>query len=101
MSTPTTPVAGYREQSEETLAMVNANKIDEEMLLRKLDKLAREPSFDGRWLSIARTHFEQAYMAFNRALMRPQRLDNDAINRAATQIVNSLPGQAEAPTGGN
>jgi len=30
--------------------------------------------FDQRWLAIARTHVEQGFMAFNRAVFRPQRI---------------------------
>ena len=84
------PVAGYKPQSEEKVAIVNGFKADEERLLRKLDDmmLARAkdafeqvtdsegsvPVYDGRWLAIARSHFEQGFMALNRAVFQPGRV---------------------------
>jgi hypothetical protein len=68
------PVAGYRPQSEGNVAMVNDNKTVEERLLRVLDEMASEERFDRRWLAIARTHFEEGFMAFNRAIFRPGRV---------------------------
>ena len=73
--TATTPIKGYREQTAEALNMVNENKVEEEHILRNLDALRGEDEIEQRWLAIARTHFEQAYMALNRAIMRPERID--------------------------
>jgi hypothetical protein len=59
--------------------LVDEHKEMEERLLRHLD-LLRDASvgigapIDGRWLSIARTHFEQGFMALNRAVLQPQRI---------------------------
>lgn len=77
---PVTPIAGYQPQSEDNLRLVNANKITEETILRQLDALTAHPDYDKRWLAIARTHFEQGFMALNRSIMRPQRikLEGDA-----------------------
>ena len=71
------PVAGYRPQSDLAVNVVNEHKRLEEELLRRLDGLANTdwaPFADPRWLSIARTHFEQGLMALNRAVFRPQRV---------------------------
>ena len=71
------PVAGYTPQSDDKVALVNDFKVNEEQLLRLLDDMQSGDSlvlFDQRWLSIARTHFEQAYMALNRSVFRPQRI---------------------------
>jgi len=76
------PVAGYRTQSDENIALVNGFKHDEERLLRKLDELAQMigprtgegPRIDGRWLAIGRTHLEQAFMAINRSVFCPARV---------------------------
>jgi hypothetical protein len=68
------PVAGYRTQSEANVALVNGNKQDEELLLRQLDRMTGDQAFDQRWLAIARSHFEQGYMALNRAIFRPARV---------------------------
>lgn len=76
------PVAGYRPQSDDKVALVNRNKEIEERVLRILDELrdlaAKETpehpsSIDGRWLSIGRTQIEQGFMAVNRAVFRPAR----------------------------
>ncbi len=69
------PVAGYRPQREETIALVNENKAIEERVLRRMDVLAamRPGTLDGRWYAIARTQIEQGFMALSRALFQPER----------------------------
>lgn len=67
------PVQGYRPQSPETVAAVNANKQAEETSLRILDTLKSNPDVDQRWLAIGRTHLEQAWMAINRSIFKPDR----------------------------
>lgn len=75
------PVHGYTAQPVGAVDLVNENKRIEERLLRRLDEL-RElgergsgmPGLDHRWLAIARTHFEQGFMALNRAVFKPQRV---------------------------
>lgn len=84
------PVAGYQPQSPEKVALVNEFKADEERLLRKIDNLMKQrrpgtvgegnepimvPVYDLRWAAIARTHFEQGFMALNRSVFQPQRID--------------------------
>lgn len=71
------PVAGYRPQSDEAVEQVNHFKQVEERLLRELDTMqdsSGDPRFDLRWLAIARSHFEQGFMALNRAVFRPERV---------------------------
>ena len=71
------PVAGYKPQSERNVEIVNGHKETEERLLRHLDELAGfycPVSVDNRWLAIARTHFEQGFMALNRAVFQPSRI---------------------------
>lgn len=70
------PVAGYQPQSDEKVALVNSNKETEERLLRLIDTLTNDDNefFNPRWLSIAKTHFEQGFMALNRAIFQPQRI---------------------------
>lgn len=67
------PVAGYQPQSEENVKQVNINKEQEERLLRLIELLF-DTDADKRWLSIAKTHFEQGYMALNRAIFQPKRV---------------------------
>lgn len=73
------PVSGYTAQSSDRVALVNENKEMEERLLRVLDalvdnNLSLRPQCDRRWLAIARTHFEEGFMALNRAVFQPQRV---------------------------
>lgn len=71
------PVAGYRPQTDEKIALVNKNKEWEEFLLRRLDGLKDELvcPIDQRWLAIGRSHIEQGFMAINRAIFQPSRVD--------------------------
>jgi hypothetical protein len=70
------PVAGYRPQNEENIRLVNDSKQLEEIVLRMLDSLqAREADVDQRWLAIGRSHIELGFMAINRSVFRPQRLE--------------------------
>jgi len=68
------PVSGYQPQSEAAVGLVNQNKQIEEILLRRLDKLANCSDIDQRWLAIGRTSIEQGFMAINRAIFRPVRV---------------------------
>lgn len=69
------PVHGYVDQSQSAVDLVNMHKVAEENLLRHLDALKEAGhQYDQRWLAIARTQFEQAYMALNRAVFRPMRI---------------------------
>jgi hypothetical protein len=76
---PMTPILGYQQQPQEKLDLVNSHKASEEMLLRHLDLLSQRGDIDKRWLAIARTHFEQGYMALNRSVLQPQRLTSDPL----------------------
>ena len=68
------PVSGYTTQSDDKVATVNENKQLEETVLKRLDALKENAEIDQRWLAIGRTHIEQAFMAINRAVFKPQRL---------------------------
>lgn len=84
------PVAGYTSQNEHRVAIVNGNKELEERVLRRIDELFAAqtpcwtgsnedpptwgPTYDPRWLALARTHIEQGFMAMNRAVFRPTRI---------------------------
>jgi hypothetical protein len=69
------PVAGYVAQTSEAVQMVNLNKQAEERILRDIDLYGMNPDVDKRWLAIARTHIEQGFMAMNRAIFKPQRIE--------------------------
>lgn len=68
-------IPGYREQSQATLGVVKFHKEWEERVLRHFDWLNTHEGIDRRWLSIAKTHIEQGFMAVNRALLQPGRID--------------------------
>lgn len=81
---PPMPVSGYTTQSAQKVALVNQNKQLEEKILRQMDDLVCAASntgeFDMRWLSIARTNLELAFMALNRAVFMPTRVDLEGDN---------------------
>lgn len=69
------PVHGYKPQDDATVGIVNNNKMFEEQILRILDALkAKGTIVDQRWLAIGRTHIEQGFMAINRAIFKPNRV---------------------------
>lgn len=68
------PVAGYKAQSEQSVQLVNGMKATEEIVLRCLDDLAAMPDVDKRWLAIGRTQIEQGFMAVNRSIFKPGRV---------------------------
>jgi hypothetical protein len=71
------PVSGYSTQSDENVSLVNKNKRREEKILRVLDEMATMPDIDKRWLAIGRTQIEQGFMAVNRSVFRPARIDGE------------------------
>jgi hypothetical protein len=68
------PVHGYQRQSDYNVQLVNKNKEVEERILREIDALMKSGDADPRWLSIAKTHFEEGFMAYNRSIFKPQRV---------------------------
>lgn len=78
------PVKGYRPQGDQYVRTVNANKIAEEKILRVIDCLSNEQTPEGesllidqRWLAIAKTDLEKGFMALNRAIFQPTRIEGD------------------------
>lgn len=69
------PVSGYRPQTNEAVEMVNMNKRDEEKILQAIDQYAMNPDVDKRWLAIAKTNIEQGFMALNRSIFKPSRIE--------------------------
>ena len=67
-------VKGYRPLTDTRVAIVNANKVIEEQVLRILDELAKSEDTDKRWLAIGRTAIEQGFMAVNRSVFKPERV---------------------------
>lgn len=73
------PVHGYTDQPADKIDLVNANKITEERLLRQIEHLQAiaEPGEQPRWLAIAKTDVQKAFMSLNRAIFNPQRVSLD------------------------
>jgi len=69
------PVAGYKPQSAEKVALVNENKVLEEQVLRQIEKIKDAGVYDGRMASIAFTGIQEAFMWLNRAVFRPGRIE--------------------------
>jgi len=69
------PVSGYKPQSDWAVDTVNKNKRIEELVLRMLDEYSDDDYVDKRWLAIAKTNIEQGFMAMNRAIFRPTRVE--------------------------
>ncbi len=67
-------VAGYRDQTADKVALVNANKEIEERVLRILDDLKTLAGIDPRWLAAGRTDIEKGFMAVNRSIFQPGRV---------------------------
>lgn len=69
------PVPGYRDQSPEAVEKVILLKQLEEQVLRVIDLLKDDGEVDQRWLSIGRTQIEQGFMATNRSIFQPGRVN--------------------------
>lgn len=83
-------VSGYRDLDGSAVAAINSNKVMEEQVLRQLDDLAAAEFTDKRWVAIARTQIEQGFMAMNRAIAQPQRLDDEACGAAIRASMEAL-----------
>lgn len=69
------PIHGYQMQEPASISRVNNNKYLEERVLRTIDEHFAHGGCDPRWLHIAKTHIEQGFMALNRAVFQPKRID--------------------------
>ncbi len=69
------PVAGYHSQTGFKVDLVNENKRIEERVLRQIDYLASVEGIDPRFLAIGRTQIEMGFMAVNRSVFQPGRID--------------------------
>lgn len=67
----TKEIKGYRKLSEGETAKINAFKEDERALLNEINRSCELFDMDGRWKSIAITHFQQGFMALTRAIAKP------------------------------
>lgn len=74
------PVHGYVQQSGDKVKLVNRFKEEEERILRSIEALSdarvggNAVDHDPRWAWIAKTHFQEGFMALNRSIFQPQRI---------------------------
>ena len=68
------PVAGYRPQSAENVALSNVNKELEERCIRQAEGIRDMPGMDGRMAALAITQIQQGFMWLNRAVFQPGRV---------------------------
>ena len=64
-------ISGYRELSEDEIAMINKVKELGALNGELLDQLKQLPGVDQRWLAIARTDVQTGFMALVRAVAQP------------------------------
>lgn len=68
-----TAISGYRQLSEGEISDINALKALGQGVLVHLEYMARPALYyDQRWISIAKTHLQQAIMAGVRAIAKPE-----------------------------
>lgn len=66
-------IIGYQPQTPQKIDADNTNKGFENDLGRWFKQLQADvEDIDGRWVSIARTHFQHGFMALNRAVFQPE-----------------------------
>jgi hypothetical protein len=71
---PITPVSGYRQLTAEDIALMNENKLIEELALRQVDRHVRQHNsieIDQRFVAMARSHMQIGFMLLNRAVAQP------------------------------
>lgn len=66
------PIMGYRELSADEIELINEIKLQGNNLGIAIDAMVQAGTkYDQRWVSIARTHFQQGLMALTRAVAQP------------------------------
>lgn len=65
-------ISGYRELSQDEIDMMNKIKDWEVSVASLWQTVMQLPDVDGRWGSIARTHFQEGFTALVRSVARPE-----------------------------
>lgn len=68
----TAPIKGYRELSQDDLELINEIKEAEIELGSLWKQVSQNDNADKRWLAIAKTHFQEGFSAFVRAVAQPE-----------------------------
>ena len=64
-------IKGYRDLSQEEIDIMNGLKRMAEMLGKTIHSMEETSNLDQRWISIGKTHAQQAFMALIRAVAKP------------------------------
>lgn len=64
-------ISGYRKMADGDVELINEIKAAEVLLAQTWQKVSDRADIDARWLHIARTEFEQGFMALVRSVARP------------------------------
>lgn len=68
----TQPIVGYRELTADEIELINEIKLQGNNLGLAIEAMVQGGTkYDQRWVSIARTHFQQGLMALTRAVAQP------------------------------
>lgn len=65
-------IKGYRDLSEFDITRVNTIKDTEAIVGQLWQEISDDSDVDKRWLAIAKTHFQEGFMAFVRAVTQPE-----------------------------
>jgi hypothetical protein len=65
-------ISGYRDLTEDEIALMNRVKQQEREMLAGIDLIAALPAVDLRSLALARTNIQQGFMWMVRAIARPE-----------------------------
>jgi hypothetical protein len=64
-------IKGYRDLTEQEIALMNSVKLLAEEVGHKIELLERMEGIDKRWLAIARTDLQKGFMSLVRSIARP------------------------------
>lgn len=64
-------IAGYRDLDAGTIELMNVVKMCEAGVAQIWREVTAQDEVNGRWLAIARTHFQEGFSAMIRALTQP------------------------------
>jgi hypothetical protein len=64
-------ITGYRDLNQDEINLMNIVKGLAEKARAELEIVAESPEVDMRWVSIARTHLQQGFMALVRSIAKP------------------------------
>lgn len=64
-------IKGYRDLSEEEIALINEAKGLAEKVGELCDKIEETQGIDGRWFSIGRTDLQKGFMSLIRSIAQP------------------------------